>query len=279
MHLSENVFAANLNAVCHVGGFYSIKKGVEWKKGDGAFAQNKFYYIKSGNCKITINGKEYAGIPGRWFLIPAGAPHAYNNDKTKPFSKHWMHFDIYPDNMNFFESMDLPCYVDVPPRSKADKLFKGYFKNAADDTMTSVFDAKAMLLALIAEYVRLAAPATKIQMLLDPMVKAVSEFIENNMERTISLDELAQVCHLHPTHFIRAFKKKTGETPARYIQLRKMETAKRLLEETQLPLSEIMNIVGMVDAAQFSKKFHSFYGKSPSSYRKLIQGMNERFKK
>lgn len=277
MSLSDNIFVSNLNAVCHVGGFYSIKKGVEWKLGLSLFGQNKFYYIKSGGCRITIKGKRYDGIPGRWFLIPAGVPHSYANDNTKPFSKHWMHFDVYPDNLNFFEGLNLPYFVDVPPRTKVDKLFKGYFENADSDNMTSVLKAKAILLELIAEYVRLSAPESKIQMVQDQLVRTASEYIEKNMEQTISLDELARACHLHPNHFIRSFKKKTGETPAKYIQIRKMETAKRLIEETDLPMSEIMSRVGIIDAAQFSKKFRRFYGTSPRMYRKDIQGMNAKF--
>ncbi len=279
MSLSDNIFASNLNAVCHVGGFYSIKKSVNWKMGLSFFGQNKFYYIKKGYCKITINGKTYDGIPGRWFLIPAGVPHSYANDNTKTFSKHWMHFDVYPDNLNFFERMKLPYYVDVPAKTNVDKLFKGYFENTGEDKITSVFKAKAVLLELIAEYIRLAAPDSKMQMVQDAMVRQVTEYVENNLERSISVEELAQVCHIHLTHFIRSFKKKTGETPAKYIQIRKMEIAKRLIEETDLPMSEIMSRVGIIDAAQFSKKFRSFYGNSPRAYRKDIQGMNTTFKK
>lgn len=276
--MSDNIFASNINAVCHVGGLYSIKEGKSWKLEFSLFAQHKFYYIKSGSCKIVINGKEFEGIPGRWFLIPAGVPHSYANDNTKPFSKLWMHFDVYPDSVNFFKGMNLPYFVDVPQKTRADKLFKEYFEKSEDNNMTSVFRAKAMLLEIIAEYVSLSAPELKIQLALDPMVRTVSEYIENNMEQSISVDELAHICHLHPTYFIRLFKKKTGETPAKYIQIRKMENAKRLIEETELPISEIMSRVGIIDAAQFAKKFRVFYGNSPRAFRKNIDSMNATFK-
>ena len=274
----NNIFAANLNVVCHIGTFFSIKKGATWKIGTNIFAQNKFYYIKSGRCTITICGIKYEGIPGRWFFIPAGAPHSYENDDTKPFSKHWMHFDVYPGDMNFFAGMDMPYYVDVPKGSRVDKLFKVH-EIAEIDKTVDVFRAKAALLELIAEYVSLALPESKIQMAQDNMVRKVDEFVESNLERSISVDELARICHLHPNHFIRVFKKKTGETPARYIQIRKMETAKRLIEETSLPISEIMSRVGIIDAAQFSKKFRAFYGNAPRAYRKSIQEMNAIFRK
>ena len=52
---------------------------------------------------------------------------------------------------------------------------------------------------------------------------------------------------MHPNHFIRFFKEKTGETPAKYIKARRMETAKRYLEETELSVKEIMLAIGEND--------------------------------
>ena len=279
MGISDNIFASNLNAVCHVGGFYSIKKGVVWKMGDEYFGQNKFYYIKGGSCKITIKGKVYEGIPGRWFLIPAGVLHSYSNDSTKAVNKHWMHFDLYPENMNFFSEIEIPYFVDVPKNSKVDKLFKEYFAYENTDNMTGIFKAKATLMTLISEYIRLAVPDMKLKADDDDMVRSVMGYIDDNMEQNISVEDLAKVCHLHHTHFIRVFKKKTGETPGKFIQLRKMEKAKKLIEETDIPISEVMSRVGIVDAAQFSKKFRSFFGNSPRAYRKDIRGMHDAFKK
>lgn len=277
MRLSDNIFVSNLNAVCHIGGFYSIKKSVVWKMGTEIFGQNKFYYIKGGNCRITIKGVDYEGIPGRWFFIPAGIPHSYANDASKPFSKHWMHFDLYPDSIRLFKNMDMPFFVDVPKGSKADRLFKEYERAAQSEKIGDVFSAKGALLNLIAEYVSLASPEATIRMSRDEDVQKVIDYAEMNMEKNITVDELAKVCHLHPTHFIRIFKKKTGETPAKFIQMHKLETAKRLIEETDLPINEVMNRVGIVDAAQFAKKFRSFFGNSPSSYRRDIRGMKKEF--
>ena len=73
--------------------------------------------------------------------------------------------------------------------------------------------------------------------------------------------------------FLRFFKKKTGMTPARYIKMRKMETAKQLIEETELSFNEIMHRVGCVDAAHFSKMFKSIYGSSPRAYRQNIRNV------
>ncbi len=277
MDTLNNLFASNLNAICHVGGYFSINKGAEWKLAYSFFGQNKFYYIKDGGCKITIRGKEYEGVPGRWFFIPAGTPHSYSNDTTKPFSKFWIHFDMYPDNGVLFGDINIPFYVDVKQPSKIDRLFRMITTEC--DKAANLFYRKAALLNLIAEYIHQASPDTEIGYSNDDDISRVVEYVNKNIEQNIKLEELAKICHLHPNHFIRTFKKKTGETPLYFVQRRKMEIAKRLIEETELSLGEIMSRVGFVDAAQFSKKFKRFYGRSPRDYRKAIRDMNETFKK
>lgn len=280
MDTLNNIFASNLNAICHIGGYFSINKGAEWKLTSDFFGQNKFYYIKDGGCKITIRGKEYEGIPGRWFFIPACTPHSYANDTTRPFSKYWMHFDLYPDNSVLFGNMNMPYYVDVKQTAKIDRLFRLVTSSGKGDKAADMFHRKAALLSLIAEYIALASPDTEMGYSYDDDdISQVVKFVNENIEQNIKLEELARVCHLHPTHFIRAFKKKTGETPLYFVQRRKMEIAKRLIEETKLPLGEVMSRVGFVDAAQFSKKFKSFYGHSPRDYRRNIHNMNKAFKK
>ncbi len=59
----------------------------------------------------------------------------------------------------------------------------------------------------------------------------------------------------------------------------KLETAKRLLEETDLSVIEIMNRTGFDDVAAFSKLFKSYFGASPKNWRKQIYIMNKYFYK
>lgn len=274
-----NLLSSNLSAVCHVGGYFSIKTGVEWKMSERIFEQNKFYYIKKGRCTITINGKKYEGTPGKWFFIPAGTRHSYANDTSLPFEKYWIHFDIYPDNDTLSHNMILPYFTNVENAAKIDKLFKLIEKGLHSESVADLFCGKASLLNLIAEYIYITAPDTKINGSIDENIEKVLEYVDNNIERNIRLEELARVCHLHPTHFIRWFKKKTGETPSHFVQRRKYEVAKRLIEETNFPISEIMSRVGIIDAAQFSKRFKSFYGHSPSQFRKIVDIMNYSLRK
>lgn len=272
------MFSSNLSAICHIGGYFKINQGAVWKMNTCSFGQNKFYFIKEGRCKITIEGKEYEGIPGRLFFIPAGVLHSYSNDSSATFAKWWIHFDVYPDNSSFFGKLNLPYYTDIKSSARIDKYFRLMSTELKSGMAVDVLNGKAALFNLISDYVEMTNPKMEIGTPSDKIIENIVAFVDDNIERNINLEELAGICHLHPTHFIRWFKKKTGETPAHFVQRRKIETAKRLIEETNLSMNEIMCHVGIIDAAQFSKKFRNFYGNSPNSFRKNINNMNNKNK-
>ena len=93
-------------------------------------------------------------------------------------------------------------------------------------------------------------------------------YINENIDKPLSNSSLAEYLHIHPNHFIRYFKSEIGETPQKYIMLRRIEWAKRLLEETSLSISEIAETTGLCDGAHLSKLFKKIYAISPSQYRK-----------
>ena len=81
------------------------------------------------------------------------------------------------------------------------------------------------------------------------------------------------------SHKVRTFKEKTGLTPSKYVRTIKMEKAKRLVEETDLSVLEIMSKVGFDDASHFSKLFKSHYGTSPQKWRKQTSNAIKHFYK
>ena len=87
------------------------------------------------------------------------------------------------------------------------------------------------------------------------------------MSRAVRNEKLASIAHMHPTHFIRFFKSEMGQTPREYINRRKMEMAKTMLESTELMIGEISERLGFYDSMHFSKTFKSRYSISPTAYR------------
>jgi AraC-like DNA-binding protein len=81
------------------------------------------------------------------------------------------------------------------------------------------------------------------------------------------LNELAQAAHLSRYHFLRAFRSAFHMTPHEYLTRKRIERAKELLAESDLPVTEICFEVGFESLGSFSTLFHRIVGWSPSIYR------------
>ncbi len=92
-------------------------------------------------------------------------------------------------------------------------------------------------------------------------------YIQDHLEHELSLVELAAVAQTSPSHFARLFKCATGQTPHQYVITCRMEQAKRLLVETDIPLIDIASQVGCADHSHFTALFRQHVGTTPKVYR------------
>lgn len=101
-----------------------------------------------------------------------------------------------------------------------------------------------------------------------PVSKAL-EYINNSYGSQIKLEDVAKYVYLNPTYFSELFKAECGVTFSDYLQNLRMESAKRLLRETDLGIAQIAQNVGYSDSKYFSKTFTKLVGIKPTGYRKL----------
>jgi AraC family transcriptional regulator len=92
-------------------------------------------------------------------------------------------------------------------------------------------------------------------------------YIQAHLEQELSLVTLAAVGQTSPAHFARLFKHATGLAPHQYVIVCRMEQAKRLLAETNMPLIEIGPQVGCADQSHFSALFRKHVALTPKAYR------------
>ena len=262
---------ANLTAAVRIGGFVSFVPPMRWEHGNGAFEQNKFYYITKGRCSISIEGKNYTAKAGDWFFIPAGARHSYYNFPDEVLEKYWLHFDLYPD-ADFFKTMGLGNFVKVDDNNKIERMFSACTHKCRSGKVVDIIEAKSMLLGLLAEYVRLSKQGKPV-LVNDKhdSLAPVLLYINDSLSTTIENSKLAELCHMNPRYFIKFFKEQIGETPQTYIMRLRMEKAKAFLEQGSLTNSEIAERLGLCDTAHLCKVFKKFYSMSQSQYRKILE--------
>jgi AraC-like DNA-binding protein len=99
-------------------------------------------------------------------------------------------------------------------------------------------------------------------------VRAVIDFMNANLHRSIALTELAGVVNLSPSYFSNLFKTETGLAPVEYLIKLRMEKAGQLLATTFLSIKQIMAEVGYNNRSNFLRPFRRYFHVSPSEYRK-----------
>lgn len=96
----------------------------------------------------------------------------------------------------------------------------------------------------------------------------VFDYIENNLDKKITVKKLAEISNLSLFHFHRIIKSVLGENIGNYITRKRVETAAHLIRYTNLEIKEIAFNVGYESPASLSKIFKQYYGISPLMYRK-----------
>lgn len=92
-------------------------------------------------------------------------------------------------------------------------------------------------------------------------------YIQEHLERDLSLDEIAAEVNLSAYHFARLFKQSTGLAPHQYQIRCRVERAKELLQAGEMTIADIATQVGFYDQSHLSRHFKRIFGVSP----KVIQ--------
>jgi transcriptional regulator GlxA family with amidase domain len=103
--------------------------------------------------------------------------------------------------------------------------------------------------------------------LADPRIDWAVAHIENNLDRPLRIAEIARAVNLSTSRFTRLFREATGDSPARYLQVRRLERARVLIETTFFTIKEVMVKVGFNDPSHFTRYFSRYHGTSPTGIR------------
>lgn len=102
-----------------------------------------------------------------------------------------------------------------------------------------------------------------------PLVwRRINEYIQEHISTPLTLEQLAAHADFSPGHFLRCFKKTTGNTPHQYVVSTRLAKARELILGTQVELSEIARLTGFSSHSHLSAMAKRVWGFSPSSLRR-----------
>lgn len=99
-------------------------------------------------------------------------------------------------------------------------------------------------------------------------------WLEENIAEPFGVDDVAARAHMSSRTLVRRFRAETGEGLAEWVARRRVERARALLEDTDLPVTQIAHDAGFGSAEALRRHFQSRVGTSPRAYRNTFQGQS-----
>ena len=243
-----------------------LEKGWKWK--DVTTANNKLYFIEEGELIVEMNNTVTVAKQGDLVLIPAYTLHSCSLTSKNYAKKYWMHFSMKKGSSDFFDDYSLPTVVHISDIKSVSKIFLETIESSSLKEPTKSLKTSKGIYELVLLF--LSKCDTLVEKSSESQIEQAVEYVNVNYHENFTLEELAFKFGYTPNYFIKKFKSKTGYTPIKYLTEKKLEEAKRLLEFTNLSVQQVMERVGFLDAAYFSKVFKKALGYSPRNFREII---------
>lgn len=233
--------------------------------------QYVFIYCVDGHGYFSINGRHHDISPNQYFILPPDNPHSYGADDNDPWTIYWIHFggSLAP---HYAIGASLPCSVDPGRHSRIENrinLFEEIFKTiSAGFNMENMHYAMSLFHHYLGSlrYLQQYRDANSSDNEAD-IVDATLHFLAENIERHLSVDEIAAYAGLSASHLSTLFRQRTGHSLMSYFNLLKVRRACDLIDHTSMKLNQICYKLGIADPYYFSRMFTKIMGMSPRAYR------------
>ncbi len=232
-----------------------------------------FLYCTWGRGEITLPGRTFPLADNQYIVLPAGVPLAYAADNADPWSLYWIRFGGAKGAI-FARGMDSPQTLLPSVYSRIEEriaMFEDIYSILCGGyTIEKLSYANLVLghflgLFLYTDLFREPAPAVKRA---EGMVGRVTHFMNENIEKRLTLREIASYAGYSESYFYRRFVAETGYAPIDYFLHMKINKASVYLLKTTMSVSQIAGKLGFNSANYFSRTFRSVVGISASEFRR-----------
>jgi len=207
---------------------------------------------------------------GQVLLLPAGVPHHYRADDDEPWSIYWSHFSG-PLAREYIDQMGYDSARPVRDLGYSPAII-AQFREALQ-AARSAYNTKALiyvthLLQQILTHIARDLYATDQGNKQEMGIEGVQALMLQNLDKSLSLEYLAEQAQLSKYHFSKLYKQQTGFAPIQHFLLMKIDYACYLLETSDSSVQDIAQKLGYDDPLYFSRLFKKVVGLAPRAYRK-----------
>jgi ligand-binding sensor protein/AraC-like DNA-binding protein len=117
------------------------------------------------------------------------------------------------------------------------------------------------------------APGTDRPAVENPLLKPALDHIRDHYAEPQKLEDMARLCRISPSYFSKLFNQVLGESFSAYVNRVRIVRARKLLVESDKPITVIALDLGFEDSSYFDKVFKRLVGETPSEYRKRVHAV------
>ena len=239
-------------------------------------------YVRSGFLTVSISGESYIGKTGEAFVVSPGNLHLMGSQTgtvdyyTFLFPLKYISFrtdDMLDEKLleplNSGHLMICPRVKDTA-KELCEQLIEIYEakKDESESKITTQVRAKIILLQFILEMWKKGFVIENDTSGRDTVEIEMVSYIQQNFTEKISLREFGEQFHLSEKYISRYFKEHFHITLSQYVTYLRLEHAKQLLQDTDIPVTDVAMQSGYQNVSYFIRSFQKAYAVSPLKYRK-----------
>ena len=239
-------------------------------------------YVRSGFLTVSISGESYIGKTGEAFVVSPGNLHLMGSQTgtvdyyTFLFPLKYISFrtdDMLDEKLleplNSGHLMICPRVKDTA-KELCEQLVDIYMakKDESESKITTQVGTKIILLQFILEMWKKGFVIENDTSGRNTVEKEMVSYIQQNFTGKISLREFGEQFHLSEKYISRYFKEHFHITLSQYVTYLRLEHAKQLLQDTDIPVTDVAMQSGYQNVSYFIRSFQKAYAVSPLKYRK-----------
>ena len=256
-----------------------------------------------GAADFIVRGEPHAVAPGDLFFARPGVVHQIVNTARRRMELFWVCFSwkapraamektpceysrvlaAEPANAKNENVALLNAFADSPILVARDDgrvmaLWRALESVAATERAGSAAQIEGVERALILAIAQSGAPQnaqneialsekSKPQRADQQIARAAMRYVADNLDSSLSVEEIAAHVHLSVRHLARLFTRFCGVPPAAYVEGVRLERAAALLSQSEVPIKEIARQCGYADVHYFTRRFRARCGIAPGGFR------------
>lgn len=217
--------------------------------------QSRLYFIKFGMLAYEIDGKKYTAQKNQMVLVPERRHIKYYVPKDNAVHIQCCNFNAEYEGESIFDYMEGSWQASPDRADEINEMFERFHRVDSENIILDCLEKKSVLLRLLCSFIKYSDLTVSQRRIGSTGIdfEGVADYIKRNANSKdiMTVEHLAEIAHVQYNYFISEFKRHFGVSPMQYVLDARINSAKQLLEKTDVPIKAIAENMNFVNVKYF----------------------------